>query len=251
MTQANRKLTILATAAHPDDIELQIGGTLIRYVKEGHRVVMAIACTGNVGSKMHTGPEIEAIRAVEAANAAKLIGAELIIMGHKDGEVWQDNATWKEYVDLLRHINPDVILTHDEHDYVHDHSNVGEMTYRAAIWASVANIPDTKNPPMTHIPTVFFFETIGAIRSQPADYYVDITQEFQQKLEAFRCHESQHGDFLEKQFGVSDWFSYLEALGRLRGFQCGAKYAETFRIAPTWPNQKTYRLLPPIQFGPR
>lgn len=53
-----KKLTVLCTSAHPDDIELQCAGTLIRYVKEGHNVYMAIACTGNVGSKIHTGPEI-------------------------------------------------------------------------------------------------------------------------------------------------------------------------------------------------
>ena len=74
------KLTVLCVAAHPDDIELQCAGTLIRYVKEGHKVYMAVACTGNVGSKMHTGPEIEAIRAVEAQNAADVIGAEYINM---------------------------------------------------------------------------------------------------------------------------------------------------------------------------
>ena len=62
----DRKLTVLCASAHPDDIELQCAGTLIRYVKEGHKVYMAIAATGNVGSKIHTGPEIEAIRAAEA-----------------------------------------------------------------------------------------------------------------------------------------------------------------------------------------
>ena len=51
----SKKLTVLCTAAHPDDIELQCAGTLIRYVKEGHKVYMAVACTGNVGSKAHTG----------------------------------------------------------------------------------------------------------------------------------------------------------------------------------------------------
>ena len=89
------KLTVLCTSAHPDDIELQCAGTLIRYIKEGHKVYMAIACTGNVGTKRHTGPEIEAIRAVEAQKAADIIGAELIMLGYKDGEVWQDNASWK------------------------------------------------------------------------------------------------------------------------------------------------------------
>jgi LmbE family N-acetylglucosaminyl deacetylase len=247
----SKKLTVLAASAHPDDIELQCAGTLIRYVKEGHKVYMAIACTGNVGSKDLTGPEIEAVRAVEAQNAADVIGAELIMLGYRDGEVWQDNATWKTYVDLIRRTNPDVILTHEPGDYVHDHSNVGEMAYRAAIWASVYNIPDTEYPPIGHIPTVFYFETVGAHRIEPPTHYVDITEEFEQKLEAFRKHESQHGDFLEKQFGVSNWFDYVDALNRLRGFQSGCKYAEAFRIVQTWPNQKAFRLLPPVQFSTR
>ena len=247
----SKKLTVLCASAHPDDIELQCAGTLIRYVKEGHKVHMAIAATGNVGSKIHTGPEIEAIRAVEAQKGAEVIGAELTIMGFLDGEVWQDNATWKKYVDLIRRTNPDVILTHDRDDYVHDHSNVGEMVYRAAIWASVANIPDTEYPPIDHIPTVFYFETLGTLRVAPPDHYVDITQEYEQKILAFKQHASQHGDFLEKQFGVKDWFEYVEVLNKMRGFQCGCKYAEAFRVVQTWPNHKPYRLLPPVQFGPR
>ena len=246
-----KQLTVLAVSAHPDDIELQCAGTLIRYIKEGHKVYMAIACTGNVGSKMHTGPEIEAIRAAEAREAADVIGAELITLGYRDGEVWVDNPTWKRFLDLLRQTNPDVIITHDRDDYVHDHSNVGELAYRAAIWASTANIPDTELPPIEKIPTVFYFETVGTHRVAPPTHYVDITEEFEQKLEAFRKHESQHGDFLEKQFGVSNWFDYVDAVNKLRGFQSGSKYAEAFRMVQTWPNQKTYRLLPPVQYGPR
>ena len=246
-----KQLTVLCCSAHPDDAELQCAGTLIRYVKEGHKVVMAIAATGNVGSKTHTGPEIEAIRAAEAKKAADIIGAELIIMGFLDGEIWLDNPSWKKYVDLIRRVNPDVIITHERDDYVHDHSNVGELAYRAAIWASVANIPGTEYPPIDHIPTVFYFESIGTHRVAPPDYYVDISQEYEQKVEAFRQHESQHGDFLEKQFGVKDWFEALEVVNKMRGFQCGCKYAEAFRIVQTWPNQKAFRLLPPVQFGTR
>ena len=85
-------------------------------------------------------------------------------------------------MDLIRQTNPDVILTHDKEDYVHDHSNVGELTYRAAIWASVANIPDTEYPPIDHIPTVFYFETLGTHRVAPPDHYVDITEEFDRRL---------------------------------------------------------------------
>lgn len=246
-----KKLTVLCASAHPDDIELQCSGTLIRYVKEGHKVYMAIACTGNVGSKLHTLEEIEALRAIEAQRGADVIGAELIMMGHKDADVWLNHPTWIEYVDLIRRTNPDVIITHERDDYVHDHSNVGELVYRAAIWASVANIPECKYEPIGHIPTVFYFETMGTNRVAPPDHYVDISEEFEQKLEAFRQHETQHGDYLEKQFGVANYFDYVEAVNKLRGFQCGCRYAEAFRVVQTWPNHKAYRLLPPVQFSSR
>jgi LmbE family N-acetylglucosaminyl deacetylase len=128
---------------------------------------------------------------------------------------------------------------------------VGEMVYRAAIWASVANIPDTQYEPIDHIPTVFYFEPTGTHRIAPPDHYVNITDEFEQKLDAFKQHKSQHGDFLEKQFGVKDWFEYVEVINKLRGFQSGCKYAEAFRVVQTWPNHKTYRLLPPVQTSSR
>lgn len=245
----SKKLTVLAAATHPDDVEVDCAGTLIRYVKEGHKVYIAIACTGNVGSKIHTGPEIEAIRAIEAQKGADVIGAELIHWDFKDAEVWLNDTTWKRYVDLIRMTNPDVIITMERDEYVHDHTNVGELAYRAAIWASTANIPGTEYPPIDHIPTVFRMETTGTYRNAPPDYYVDITNEFDQKIEAFKQHASQHGDFLEKQFGVKDWNEYISVVNKLRGFQCGCKYAEAFRMVNTWPNQKAYRLLPPVQYG--
>jgi LmbE family N-acetylglucosaminyl deacetylase len=243
------KLTVLAASAHPDDIEIQCAGTLIRYVKEGHKVIIAIACTGNVGSKALSGPEIEAIRAVESQRAADIIGAELIMLGYPDGEVWLDNPMWITYVDLIRRTNPDVILCQEPLDYVHDHSNVGELVYRAAIWASVSNIPNTRQPPIGRIPTVFYFETSRMYRELPPDHYVDITLEFEQKLEAFRQHRSQHTDFLEKQFGVSDMIESIRAVNMVRGSQCGCQYAEAFRVVQTWPNHTACRLLPPVQSG--
>jgi LmbE family N-acetylglucosaminyl deacetylase len=247
----SKKLTVLCATAHPDDVEVFCAGTLIRYVKEGHKVFMAIACTGNVGTKIHTLPEIEAIRAVEALKGAAVIGAELIHWDYKDADIWLDHQHWIRYVDLIRQTNPDVIITLDRDDYVHDHSNVGELVYRAAIWASVANIPECKFPPIDHIPTVFRCETTGTYHEAPPDHYVDITDEFELKLLAFKQHESQHGDYLEKQFGVKDWFEYVEVVNKLRGFQCGCKYAEAFRVVQTWPNHKPYRLLPPVQFSSR
>jgi LmbE family N-acetylglucosaminyl deacetylase len=62
---------VLAVGAHPDDLEILCGGTLARYVEEGHEVVMCHATTGNRGSFEYTSEEVAAIRDEEAREAAR------------------------------------------------------------------------------------------------------------------------------------------------------------------------------------
>ena len=62
-------MNVLAVGAHPDDLEILCGGTLARYVQEGHEVVMCHATTGNRGSFVHTSEEVARIRSGEAKRA--------------------------------------------------------------------------------------------------------------------------------------------------------------------------------------
>ena len=80
-------MRILAVGAHPDDLEILCGGTLARYVQEGHEVVMCHATLGNRGSFVHTSEEIGRIRREEARAAAAVAGAESVTLGLTDGEV--------------------------------------------------------------------------------------------------------------------------------------------------------------------
>lgn len=63
-------MKILVIAAHPDDIEPQMGGTIAKYIKEGHEVKMVLLT--------RTGGKIEKIREKEGNKAAKILGAELL-----------------------------------------------------------------------------------------------------------------------------------------------------------------------------
>lgn len=77
------------------------------------------------------------------------------------GEAWQHNSAWKSCVDLIRCTNRDVIFTMDWDDRVNDHSDIGKLAFRAAIWTCVANLPDTRYPPIDYIPTVVCADTVG------------------------------------------------------------------------------------------
>ncbi|HRU32240.1 MAG TPA: PIG-L family deacetylase, partial [bacterium] len=71
-------MRILAVGAHPDDLELLCAGTLAKYSKEGHTVVMAHMCNGNKGHFTIPPEELASIRAEEAKKSAEIIGAEII-----------------------------------------------------------------------------------------------------------------------------------------------------------------------------
>ena len=73
-------MNILAIGAHPDDVETMCAGTLAKYASLGHKVYIATATNGNIGSAHHTMEEIAKIRKQEAANSAALIGAEYTIV---------------------------------------------------------------------------------------------------------------------------------------------------------------------------
>ena len=81
-------MNILAIGAHPDDVETMCAGTLAKYASQGHKVFIATATSGNIGSATHTMEEIAAIRKQEAANSAampcKLIISQIhLIYKHK------------------------------------------------------------------------------------------------------------------------------------------------------------------------
>ena len=77
-------MRVLAVGAHPDDLELLCGGTLARYVQDGHEVVMCNATLGDRGSFEHTSEEIARIRLAEARRAAELAGATHVTLGLSD-----------------------------------------------------------------------------------------------------------------------------------------------------------------------
>jgi LmbE family N-acetylglucosaminyl deacetylase len=99
-------MNVLAIGAHPDDIELQCAGTLALYAKSGHRVFMAVATNGNVGSPTHSREAIAAIRRKEQEASCALIGATLIWMDFDDEWLFNDRPTRARFIDAIREADP-------------------------------------------------------------------------------------------------------------------------------------------------
>jgi len=80
-------MRILGIGAHPDDFEINCGGTLARFHQRGHHVVMAFACSGDKGHFRIPPAELADIRKQEAQESAAVIQAESIWLGYHDGEI--------------------------------------------------------------------------------------------------------------------------------------------------------------------
>lgn len=233
-------MRILAVGAHPDDLELLCAGTLIKYSKEGHTVVMAHMCNGNKGHFTIPPEELASIRAEEAKKSAEIIGAEIIQGEYPDLELGIDENSKRTAVDVIRRARPDVIITHSPDDYMVDHINTSRLIVEASF---IATLPHYKSDYPAHniIPPVFFMDTLAGVNFIPTEY-VDITDEIEIKEKMLLCHQSQY--IWLRDHDHIDYVDFMKSLSKFRGIQCGVKYAEGFKQYQVWGRIVPRRLLP-------
>lgn len=234
-------MRVLAVGAHPDDLEILCAGTLVRYVREGHEVVMCHATLGDRGSFEHTSDEIAAIRRREAQAAAALGGAESVTLGLHDGEVnAADPEQRRLVVDLVREARPDVVITHHPDDYMVDHNQVSELVLEMSFLSSLPLL-ETRQPAHPVVPPVFFMETVAGLGFAPTEF-VDISEVIDVKTAMLGAHESQL-TWLREHDGV-DIVEQMRTATRFRGHQCGVAHAEGFVACQRWLRARPRRLLP-------
>lgn len=233
-------MRILAVGAHPDDLELLCAGTLAKYSKQGHTVIMAYMCNGNKGHFTIPPEELASIRAEEAKKSASIIGAEVIFGGFPDLELPIDENSKRIAADIIRRARPDVIITHSPDDYMIDHINTSKLIVEGSF---IATLPHYKSeyPPHNIIPPVFFMDTLAGVNFIPTEY-VDITEEIEIKERMLLCHQSQY--VWLRDHDHIDYVEFMKSLSRIRGIQCGVKYAEGFRQYQVWGRIVPKRLLP-------
>ena len=234
-------MKVLAVGAHPDDLEILCGGTLARFVNEGHEVVMCHATLGDRGSYVHTSEEIAAIRSRESKRAAEICGAEEATLGLHDGEVSAADPEQRLLVvDLVRDARPDLIITHFPHDYMSDHNEVSKLVFDCSFHATLP-LFETGKPHHNKVTPIYYMETIMGVAFQPTEY-VDVTDVIDTKTAMLEAHETQL-TWLRDHDGV-DIVEEMRAATRFRGLQSGVKYAEGFVPCATWLRGTTKRLLP-------
>lgn len=196
MTQACHAMVV---TPHPDDAEYGVAGTVPRWVREGKQVIYVVCTNGNKGSN---DPEMKPqrlakIREKEQLAAAKLLGVdEVIFLRHEDQTLEDTPEFRKEIVRLLRMYQPEIVATSDPYRrYIwhRDHRIAGQVVLDAIFPYARDRLayPDLVELGLKphKVKEVLLW---GA--EQP-DYFTDITDTFEVKMAALRCHHSQVGHF--------------------------------------------------------
>jgi LmbE family N-acetylglucosaminyl deacetylase len=234
-------MRVLAIGCHPDDIEIACAGTLAKYKKQGHDVIMCHVTNGNLGHIVINPDELRDIRINEARMSAQMIGAEVITCDIGDLLVYnQDQSQRDKIVDVIRYSQPDLIITHSPDDYMPDHIAVSKLVFDASFAASVPHYTTKENSIALLVP-IYYMDTLAGVNFLPTEY-VDISDHIDQKLEMLEKHVSQI-KWMRDHDNI-DFTEFVSTCARYRGLQCGVKYAEGFTQCYTWPKLRAQRLLP-------
>jgi bacillithiol biosynthesis deacetylase BshB1 len=184
------KVDILAIAAHPDDIELICGGTLIRAQMLGRSTGILDLAAGELASRGT--PEL---RAKEAAKAAKVMGVSVREnLGFPDGGIQNTPETRAKVAVVIRKLQPKIVITHSLHGRHPDHPIVAQLVRDACFVAGLKKL-DPKVP--AHRPRKVVHALSYREDNQKPTFVVDISDAFEKKLEAIGCYESQFGEAVQ------------------------------------------------------
>ncbi len=234
-------MRILAIGCHPDDVEICCAGTLARCVERGDTVIVCHVSSGNLGHVIIPPEELRVMRANEAKKAGALAGIEVVWGGFDDLEIYDNNKEARnKIVDVIRYADPDLIITHSPNDYMPDHTAVSRLVFDASFTATLPNYP-TKQKTVAKLVPIYYMDNLAGVGFEPTTY-VDITGTMELKIKMLNCHESQIV-WMRDHDGI-DFPDMVRTCAKYRGYQCGASYAEAFRLCDAYLKGTTKRLLP-------
>jgi len=224
------KFDALLFAAHPDDIELSCGGTVIKLSVSGKKTAIVDLTAGELSTRGSL-----SIRKRESRNAGKILGVnKRINLGIPDGNIQNNLQNRIKIIKLIRHLRPEIIFLPHFHDRHPDHFHTHELVKEAAFYAGLQKIKTTFNGKFQKayrpLRNIYYMQTYPF---EPS-FVVDISDVFDKKMQAIKCYISQFYNPSgrgPKTF-ISDkrFIDYIEARAVFYGFQARIQYGEPFFI---------------------
>ena len=225
------KLDILAIGAHPDDVEVAAGGTLLHHIALGKKVGL-LDLTKSERSTRGTVPQ----RTREAHAAAQLLGAVVREqLDLPDGFFTADETNLLKIITQIRKYQPDIILANAPDDRHPDHQRAAAMVVQAVFLANLIKVETREEgqiQPAWRTRAIYHYVQDRTCRP---DMVIDITPHIDRKFEAVRAYQSQfyQPDCTDPETPIScpSFFEALRGQNAMLGRQIGVDYAEGFTVA--------------------
>jgi LmbE family N-acetylglucosaminyl deacetylase len=222
-----------AIAAHPDDIEFGMAGTLLLLKRAGWETHYLNLSKGHCGSTEFNASQTRRIRRREAQAAAYLIGARWHPPLCDDLEILYELKTLRRLAAVIRDVNPGLVLTHSPQDYMEDHMNACRLAVTAAFARGMKNfrtIPRTRTVEaevtLYHAMPHGLCDQLG----QPVypSIFVNTTSVHSAKRAALAAHQSQKA-WLDVSQGMDSYLRVMDEMSLAVG-----KMSRRFKHAEGW-----------------
>jgi LmbE family N-acetylglucosaminyl deacetylase len=211
------KIRVFAIAAHPDDIEFGMAGTLILLAKAGCEIHYMNIANGSCGTAEYDTETIVAMRLEEAKSAAQLIGAEFHPPLVPDLEIFYNKELLAKLSSVIRDVAPDILLIPSLEDYMEDHTNTCRLAITAAFARGMQNFPvDPPRAPVHNDVAVYHAQPHGNKDAMNhlvyPEIFINISEVLKEKSDMLAEHRSQK-EWLDRSQGFNAYLEIMKGFG--------------------------------------
>jgi bacillithiol biosynthesis deacetylase BshB1 len=221
-------LDVLVFAAHPDDAELAMGGTIARFANDGFNVGIVDLTRGEMGTRGNA--DTRQKEALEAAKILKTSIRENLLL--PDGDIEISNGNIRKIVMLMRKYKPKIVFAPFYNDRHPDHIGASKLIKRAMFVSGLEKIKTSEGEitQRAYRPAKLFYY-MQTYTFEPS-FVVDISNFFEIKMKAVWAYSTQfhNPESNEPETFISspEFIEYVDARAKFYGFQVGKKFGEPF-----------------------
>ncbi len=221
-------LDILVFAAHPDDAELAMGGTIAKLTKAGLKIGIIDLTKGELGTRGT--PEIRLTEAQNASEILKITHRENL--GFKDGTIKVNDVYLIKVISRIRKYQPQIIFAPYFNDRHPDHVGCGLLIKEAMFFSGLTKIvTEEKGIIQNPYRAKKLFYYMQTYEFKPS-FIIDISDTFDIKMRAIKAYESQfhNPNSTEPETFISQpkFLKFIESRAKVYGFKIGKDYGEPF-----------------------
>jgi bacillithiol biosynthesis deacetylase BshB1 len=211
-------LNIITVGSHPDDVELGMGGSILKFTEAGHQVTIVDLTNGEPTPRGN--PET---RKKESIKSSRILGIEERITLNFPNRYLQDEIeVHQELAEIIKKIHPDILFVPYWIDAHPDHIAASKIGETARFYGKFTKIELNEKP--FYVKKIYYYVTSHLKISFKPSFVMDISKEMEMKIEAVRCYESQFGPS-PKGHQIFEW---ILNTNRYWGNLIGKEFAEPF-----------------------